>query len=173
MKIHELLQTELWSKERSRKIFRWIWRFLKPASIALGLLLVLLYVFHVVEVHWLTNGEKQAGKAALAQVERLEALRYCRCGQFAVANKEATKGVQDARSKAWTIRDKGTAEWLELYRWQVETENADDLRRAEVVEFVARKHLQIQMDPQSEAKDRELKNESFRQIRGILHQLLD
>jgi hypothetical protein len=169
MNVRELLQIELWSKEASRKVVRRIWRVLKPVTIALGLLLVLLFVSYEVEAHWLTSGEKQAGKVALAQVEKLEALSYCRCEQFAVTNKEATNAIQFARSKAWTLRDHGLAEWLEFYRWQVETENADDLREAEI----ARRHLQLHADPQSEEKRRELSNETFRQIRGALHQLLD
>ncbi|MGO9777941.1 MAG: hypothetical protein ACLQGT_01105 [Terracidiphilus sp.] len=173
MKVRELLQIELWRKETSRKVLRRIWRVLKPVAIALGLLLVLLFVSYEVEIHWLTSGERQAGKVALAQVEKLETLSYCRCEQFAVANKEATNAVQNVRSKAWTLRDRGLVEWLELYRWQVETENVRDMREAENVELVARRHLQLHMDPQFEGKHRELQNETFRQIRGILHQLLD
>jgi hypothetical protein len=173
VKVRELLQIEIWSKETSRKVRRRIWRVLKPVAIALGLLLVLLFVSYEVELHWLTSGERQAGKVALAQVEKLEALRYCRCEQFAVANKEAKNAVQDARSKAWTLRDHGLVDLLELYRWQIETENVRDLREAEYVEFVARRHLQLHMNPQFEGKHRELQNEMFRMIRGTLHQLLD
>jgi hypothetical protein len=173
MKVRELLQTELWSKETSRKVLRRIWRVLKPVAIALSLLLVLLFVSYEIEIHWLTNGERQAGKVALAQVEKLEALSYCRCEQFAAANGEAKKAVEGAREKVRTLRDRGLAEWLEFYRWQVETENAHDLREAQVAEFVAQRHQTLHLDPQFEEKRRASVTEEFRLIRSILHQLLD
>ena len=173
MKVRELLQTELWSKETSRKILKRIWRILKPVSIGLGLVLALLFGFYEVEVHWLTSGEKQAGRTALAQVEKLEALRYCKCEQFAVANGEAKKAVQGSRGKAWTLRDRSLAEWLEFYRWQIETENADDLRDAQVAEFVAQRHLPLHLNPQFEEKHRALVKEEFRLIRSSLHKELD
>jgi hypothetical protein len=173
MAIRNLLSYELWSKETTRKALSRVWRILKPVSIALGLLAVLLFVTYEVGTHWLTSGEREAGNAALAQLEKLDALRYCKCEQFAVVNEQAKKAVQVARSKAWTIRDGQLVKWLELYRWMVETENASDLRNAEVNDFAARRHLRFRVDPQIEVNDQKLKNEHFRLVRGLLHQFLD
>jgi hypothetical protein len=75
MKIREILQIELWSKETTRKVLRPVGRFLKRTAIVLGILVVLAGTAFEIESHWLTGGERKAGRVALAQIEKLEELQ--------------------------------------------------------------------------------------------------
>ncbi len=76
MNVRELLQTEIWSKETSRKILRRTWRIVRPVAVVSGILVLLLAVVFAVEWYWLTSGERKAGRTALAKIEELEQLEW-------------------------------------------------------------------------------------------------
>jgi hypothetical protein len=173
MTLREILQTELWSKQTTRKMLSGLWRVLKPVVVVLGSAAVLLLLVYEVESHWLTKGEREAGRVALERAEKLESLCYCRCEQFAATNEEAKKAIEDARSKAWTLRDRGLVDWLELYRWDVDMENGADMREARITKFQVERHLQLHPDPESEEKLRALSSEEHRILRDELRKMLD
>jgi hypothetical protein len=173
MTLREILQIELWSKQTTRKILGRLWRVLKPVTAVLGSAVVLLLLVYVIEARWLTSGERQSGTAALAAVEKLEGLCYCRCEQFAAANEEAKKAVQDARAKAWTLRDHELVEWLEFYRVEVEDANDGDLGEALIANSAAERHQQLHLDPKHEAEGRASNAKLFSLIRDGLRKVLD
>jgi hypothetical protein len=138
MKIRELLQTEIWSKETTRKIIRRIWKFLKPAGAVLGVLALLLGVLFAVEWYWLTGGERKAGKEALAKIEEVQTLLMGaddRSNQdviwvtrFDTAERNARAAVDTAERNAWTIRDRQVAVELSGYLWEI-----DDFRKSDLI----------------------------------------
>jgi hypothetical protein len=173
MKARELLRYEIWSKETSRKILRPVGKCLKWVVIVSGSLAVLLVIIYVIESHWLTHGERGAGRTALAQVEELEKLLDCNCGRFAEMDKEAKTAIDFAKQKAWTLRDRRTALYLSFYLLEVEQYQTDDLREAQLKSFVLQRHLQWHSRPGSEQEDHRLRLEIFNEFRLELHKQLE
>jgi hypothetical protein len=134
MKVRELLQIEIWSKETSRKILDPIrkilfWflpsrKTLKRIGIVFGVLVVVLGVIVVVEVSWLTSGERKVASAALAEIDAMQGLVSASSNDFEARDRQAKETVKAAERVAWTSRDKVAA--FGLWSYLNETENARD-----------------------------------------------
>ncbi|MGA7342005.1 MAG: hypothetical protein WBX18_15475 [Terracidiphilus sp.] len=135
MTVRELLRYELWSEETSRRILGRIWKFLKPTAVVLGVLLFLLWIVFLVERNWLTSGERNAGRAALARIEGLQGLIDCNRDQFAAADQDAEAAVHLAMQKARTIRDNSVAFNLWMYLNEVESDDSRDRMEALIKSF--------------------------------------
>jgi hypothetical protein len=176
MNVRELLQTEIWSKESSRKILRRTWRIVRPLVVLSGVLVLLLAVVFAVEWFWLTSEERKAGRTALAEIEGMEQLERNRTGNFDAMNSKAKALVRVADQKAWTLRDRRTSNLLEIYRWGLETEHEDRLRESQIRQIEKEKHLELPADHEY----RELEEESrasqaqvLNSWRSLLHKELD
>jgi hypothetical protein len=173
MKIRELLQIEIWSKETTRKILRRIWKVTKPVALVFGVLVLLLGIIFAVEWYWLTNGERKAGKAALAKVEELEQLEKNSGDGFDAMNRQAKTSTAVAEQSAWTLRDRRTAGLLEFYRWDLESEHESRVREMEGRAILAERHLQWPSNPELEKELRDSQERAFSSIRSMLHKELD
>jgi len=173
MKTRELLRFEIWSKETSRKILSPIWKCLKWIAVVSGSLVVLVAIAYVIESHWLTNGERSAGRTALTQTEELEKLIDCNCVQFSVVDGKAKSALDVGNQRAWTIRDHSVAFGLWYYLTEVEQQQENDLREAQAKAILQQRHLQWHSRPGSEQEDRRLRLEIFSECRSVLHKELD
>jgi hypothetical protein len=176
MNVRELLQTEIWSKETSRKILRRVWRIVKPVAIVSGFLVLLLAVAFAVEWFWLTGGERNAGRTALAKIEELEQLERNRTGDFDAMNSQAKALVRVADQKAWTLRDRRTAVAVGLYRWELETEHQNRLLELQIWQIEKEKHLVLPADQRYqdlEEKSRALQAQVLSSWRSLSHKELD
>jgi hypothetical protein len=108
MNVRELLRYEIWSKRTTRKILVWSGTFL-------GFVVALLTIWILVERHWLTPGERRAGKAALAQVGELENFESMSAQDFDAKSYRAQILINDADKSAWTWRDRAVVESLGYY----------------------------------------------------------
>jgi hypothetical protein len=173
MNLRELLKTELWSKETTRKVLRPAGWFLKRAAIVLGVLVILIGVAYEIESHWLTSGERKAGRVALAQIEELEKLETGGNQGFEVVDARAKASVAVAEQKAWTLRDGYVNQFLVVYLGQIEMNHESAQREAQAKQFVMQKNLPWHSSPTSEANDRALKLQMYSIFRSELHTLLD
>jgi hypothetical protein len=176
MNVRELLQTEICSKETSRKILRRAWRVVRPVAIAFGVLVLLLAAVSVVEWYWLTSGERKAGRTALAKIEELEQLEKNQSGDFDVMNSQAKALVRVADERAWTLRDQRTAGLLELYRWELETEHQNRLLETQIRQNEQEKHLELHADQgyrELEEKSRASQTQFVSSWRSLSHKELD
>ena len=101
MNIRELLQTELWSKRTTRKILVWSGLVFVVGFLALN-------GWHFVEIHWLTRGERDAAKAALAEIDALQDAGPLSDEEFQVRLKAAEAKVKLAEEQPETYRDNFT-----------------------------------------------------------------
>jgi len=173
MTLREVLQIEIWSKETSRTILRRIWKVTRPVAVASGILILLLGAGYAVECYWLTSGEREAGKAALAKIEELEQLETNSSDGFDAMNRQAKASVAIAEQKAWTLRDKRAVGLLHLYRWELETDHENRVREVESRAFVAKKHLTWPSHQHFESQIRESQIQIYRLMSSVLHKELD
>ncbi len=175
MKVRELLQYEIWSKETSRKILSPIGKCLKWVAIVSGSLAVLIWIVYVIEsAGWLDSRRKGTPEEpALAQIVELEKLIDCNCDQFVVVDGKAHSVLTVATQKAWTLRDHSVAFELWFYLTEVEQKQEGDLREAQAKAIVQQRHLQWHSNPELEQKDRSLRRELFSTFRLELHKELD
>ena len=163
MNLRELLQTEIWSKKALR-------RALIGFGIVTCLLVVGLVVLRYVEWHWLTPGEREAGKAVLAQIDLLQHAELISREDFEARELGLPEKLKMAREATWTLRDQGV--YSELFVYLLVTER----ERAEVW-----KQNQMQPGDSSITKsDRELnrkaitsRKEQVRFYRQLLHYQFD
>ena len=104
MTLHELLQTELWSKKTTRKIL-----------IVLAAVVCVCLAWMAVEQHWLTPGERRAGRQALAQIDSLQEFGNLGNEVFEARVKETREQIDAANRAALTNRDRGVARTLGFY----------------------------------------------------------
>jgi len=173
MNVRELLQIEIWSKETSRIIIGRIWKFLKPASIVFGILVLVLGNVYLVERYWLTGDERKAGRTAMVQVEELEQVENNASDRFDDADKLAKAAITVAQQKAWTLRDRWVAGELEFYRWKLEQAHDDEVREKQLRSFSIQRHLEWRTDPDLEKKMRDSDSRIFSMMRSELHKELD
>jgi hypothetical protein len=114
MKVHELLQIELWKRKPLRGI-------LIGFGIVVGVLVVGSGVSYVADWYWLTPGERNAGKAVLAQIDSLQNLELINREDFEAREKGLPEKLKTARESAFTLRDKGI--YSELFAYLLLTES--------------------------------------------------
>jgi hypothetical protein len=173
MKVRKLLRIELWSKETSRRILQRAWRIARPAAVVSGVLILLLGVVFAVEWSWLTSGERKAGRAALGKIEELEKLESNASGGFDAKNSQTKASVAVAEQKAWTLRDRRTSGMLEIYRWELETEQEDRIRESHLRLIAIQRHQIWPSNPELEKRIRASQAQVFRTMRSFLHKELD
>ena len=111
MAVREILQTEIWSAETSRKIiklFRWVLTFI-------GISIACFAVWYVVSNNWLTGSEKRAGQIALSQIDALQNLSALSDTEYVANYKQAEGSVRAAENAAWTAKDRSVASVLTTY----------------------------------------------------------
>jgi hypothetical protein len=163
MKVRELLQIVFWSKKALRRI-------LIGFGILIATLVLVTGVLYETELHWLTPGERKAGKAVLAQIDSLQNLELISRKDFEARESGLQEKLNKAHQAAWTLRDEAVSSELYFYLYVTERE------RAEVW-----KQNQIQTgDSSITSSDRELnrkaittEKEKVRFYRLILHKQLD
>jgi hypothetical protein len=176
MNVRELLQTEIWSKETSRRILRRVWRIVKPVAMVFTVLVLLLAVVVAVEWYWLTSGERKAGRTALAKIEELQQLDIDPTGDFDAMNSQAKALVRVADQKARTLRDRRVSTLLEIYRWELETEHEDRLRELQIRQIEKERQLELPADRESqelEEKSRASQAQVLNSWRSLLHKEMD
>jgi hypothetical protein len=163
MNFRELLQTAFWSKKTLLRML-----------IGFGFLLVAIAlvagVWYETDLHWITPGERNAGRTVLAQIDSLQNLELISRQDFEARESGLQERLDAAHEVAWTLRDK-VVNW-ELFGYLRETERA----RAEVW-----KQNQMQPGgPSITSSDRELNRkaiatdkENVQFYRLILHKQLD
>jgi hypothetical protein len=95
MNVRELLQKEVWSKRTSRKVL-----------IGFGTVVVGFCVWYALDRHWITPSERNAARAALAQIEVLQNSKEMSDAEYDVRVRRAKESVDKAEQAAWTTRDK-------------------------------------------------------------------
>jgi hypothetical protein len=142
MGIREVLQTEIWSTETSRKIFRAVMR----TVTAVGLLLVFVVVWYVVSNAWLTRSERRTAQVALSEIDALQYLDRLRDDEYAIQYKQADANVHIAEQAAWTRRDKLIAMLLSNYLMYTDIRRSDystRLKLSNSSDYRSRKYEQL------------------------------
>ena len=159
MKIRELLRTEVWSKKTSRRVL-----------IGIGIVLVGFGSWVAIELCWLSPGERDAARIALAQIDSLQRIDSIRDDDFSAGDKQAARSVEIAKQTAWTERDKDITELLSMFLGFTQIDR-EDLQK--------RKLLQ-QTDPPEAHRGQEFALEMETMGKGIrlgvqlrLHRALD
>ena len=163
MKIREILQIELWSKRTSRKILVWF-------GIVFGTLVAVLGTWYLVETHWLTPGERIAGRVALVEIDALQMMGSASDENFYSKANEAEGKVEIARLTSRTTREKDVAFSLSGYLLLTRMHRDDLVRREQL-----RKRHEPRLDSELESdKDMDSQGEETRKLmRSILHRALD
>jgi hypothetical protein len=161
--IREFLQIEIWSKTTSRKIL------IGFGKIFVGLAIVGVGVVAWVAIssHWITNAERNAGKAALAQVDALQRFDEMSDAEYEEGALQAKGKIAAAEQAAWTFKDRWV--YINLEMCFVLTDAEKSNRR-----WI--KEARFHRDPDREGKDRESvqKSEILRNsLRQGLHKALD
>lgn len=135
MKFRELLQTELWSRGTSRRIF-------VVSAVVLAVLFLGLCILNEANRSWLTPGERTAAKAALVQLDALQDSGSLSNSDFSAMAKQVGRKVDDARRAAWTTRDRMVVVKLMDYqlgivvkRMQVERRETSESRKDSSADF--------------------------------------
>ena len=102
MTFREVLQTELWSKRTTQKIW-----------IGFGIVVAVLLVVAGVERYWLTPSERSAGQIALAKIDDLQNADSMTDEAFGTRDVLAKNQVGAADRAAWTFRDRVVVGLLE------------------------------------------------------------
>lgn len=114
MTIREILQIEIWSKRTSRKIL-----------IGLGIVVAGFVVWFAVDGHWITPPERNAARAALAQIEVLQNSKEMSNAEYDEGTRRAKESLDKAEHAAWTSRDKSIAAALFFYLAAKELQRSD------------------------------------------------
>jgi hypothetical protein len=162
MNICELLQTDFWSKRRSRKI-------LTTYGITFAALVLAIIGSYEVELHWLTPGERNASKAALAEVDLLQNAGSMNGKDFDLQEERAQLKFGVARDLIRTRRDKEIVAVLSYYF--ISSTQPWDQARFDLEYPVSSD--EVDADRKSELKSWISESGSRRQLRALLHKELD
>ncbi len=162
MNLRKLLQTELWSKRTTRKI-------LVIFGIVFAIAAVLYGGLYGFERFWLSSGERETGRALLAEIDALQSV--------APDSQEFEAGVQKAKKQLELVKDAGitlrcdhVAFLLEVYLSDTEMKRSD----LEMKKVRQDRHIQVsEADLQRQAKIDSLIAEMNRHVVSVLHKVLD
>ena len=99
MNLRELLHIQHWSKRTSRMG-------LAVLGLILGLFLAGLLSWRVVDASWITPGERNAAKAALAELDVMQGSDLTSDRDFSAEAQAAEAKIGAAEQAAWTARDR-------------------------------------------------------------------
>jgi hypothetical protein len=179
MSIRELLQTELWSKETSRKI-----------GIKVGFVFCILAAalmgWFLLETRLITPGERSAGRKALTQVDALQNLDGISNEDFKAREKQAKLKIETAQRAALTVRDGGVYAALGSYLLMTEMGRDDVQNQREMQQLIERnrnslkkadrdfaERLDLQLRHHSEEKLDSQQIDVTQFLRSTLHKELD
>jgi hypothetical protein len=120
MNVREVLKTELWSKETTRKI-------LVGIGAVVGLVFVGCITWYLVDMLWLTPGEREAARAALTEIDALRNASLLSDQEFKGRLDQANAKVKLAGEAAVTYRDNVTQMDLESCITGVDSDYSDRL----------------------------------------------
>ena len=123
MKFRELLQTEIWSKRTTRKIF-----------VAIGMVFAGYFACAAVEEHWISPAEHKAGREALAQIEALKKIDPEKDKDFELGVQQAQQKIETARTVAWTTRDSFLTLDLSMYLLMTEVDRKAPAMREKLLQ---------------------------------------
>jgi hypothetical protein len=167
MKIRELLQTELWSKQTTRKFLVW-------SGSVLWFVFGVLALWIGVEWYWLTPGERNAGRVALAQIDVLQSWDTLSDSDFNAADANAKGSLGVARQAAWTDRDKAIAGTLAVYLEMIEMDRESMQRSKSVLQLLQQRNSSLADSEKQHAEDRNFENKKTTLLlRSGLHGELD
>jgi hypothetical protein len=118
MSVRKILQTVIWSKRALRRI-------LIGFGVLIGVLFVGYRVFYETEMRWLTSGERQTGRAVLAQIDSIQDLETISREDFEARERGLSDRLDAARDAARTMRDRVVYSTLYSYLEDTEQERAD------------------------------------------------
>jgi hypothetical protein len=122
MKIRELLKYELWSRRTTRQIFVGL-------GTVIGLIFVGFWVWNKVELHWLTSGERNAARTALADIDSMEDTAPLTDQEWEARKQQVKTKVEATAAAARTYRDTLMEMDLSLYFLDVEKDHVNLQRR--------------------------------------------
>jgi type II secretory pathway component PulM len=117
MTIRELLQIEIWSKRTTRKIL-----------IGFGIVAVGLVDWFAINKYWITPPERNAARAALAQIDLLQNFAQMDDAEYDTRVLKAKGNIDAAKEAAFTSRDEMIAAELGIYLLQIDVERSDQKR---------------------------------------------
>jgi hypothetical protein len=162
MELRELLQTEIWSKRTSRKIWLVVKRIFRIVEVGVVGFVIWLLVSEL----WLTSPERKIGRVALDKIDALQRFSGMSEEEYGVDYKRAEDMVHTAGQVAWTERDHRVATQLFVYLMFTDMQKQDQENRIKL----------------SNSKDERLRNWSLQSNpssieasefeSGLLHQAL-
>jgi len=167
MEIREILQTEIWSKQTSRKILVG----LMYLGIGLGVVFLGFVLWFWIWTHWLTAKERSAGKTALAQVEALQNLAAASDIEFDEQDRLAQEKVDAANKAVLTAKDNEIAITLSICLDELRMMRRDKKMQERLDSLSANtrsEHSKV-VDSRTEAVERD----AIKNLEGVLHELLD
>jgi hypothetical protein len=163
MTIREILQIEIWSKRTSRKTLIVFGKIL----IVLGIVGFGVVAWVAISSHWITNAERNAGKAALAQIDALQRFDEMSDAEYEEEALQAKGKIAAAEQAAWTRKDGWVYINLEMCFVLTDAEKSDQRWM---------KKANFHRDANREQKDRESLQKLEMQrssLRQGLHKALD
>ena len=121
MEVRKVLQTEVWSKTTSRKI----WTLFRKILSGIEIFIIVLIVWFGINRMWLTSPERRAGIAALEKIDALQRFSVMSQEQYGQEHTQAKLSVDAAERAAWTSRDLSIASALSTYLLFTEMQRQD------------------------------------------------
>jgi hypothetical protein len=167
MEIRELLQIEIWSKKTT-------WRILVVFGVVFAIAVAGCATAYEIERRWLTQGERSAAKATLAQIDALEDAGPLSDEEFDVRDKRAEAKVRAAKDVAKTLKDNSTQEMLFWYLAGVELERSKIQFKKRIEELVQQGRIRRRdTNEENETMIDALLSNLKRARRAALHKELD
>lgn len=111
MEVRKVLQTEVWSKTTSRKI----WSVFRKILSGIEVFIVVLVIWFGINRIWLTSSERRAAIAALEKIDALQRFAVMSREQYSQEHAQAKSSVDAVERAAWTSRDLSIASTLSTY----------------------------------------------------------
>jgi len=172
MGIREVLQTEIWSKETSRKILAKVWKIAKYAGISIGVVFVALALFVFVWTHWLTAKEHRLGKTALAQIDELQNFEGMNDVEFDAQVNRAEVKVDATNTAVLTAKDNEVAVILRFYLDQIKWARKREKQIQEISELHP-ESMNSERYRQSGLKIEQMNRDEIKMFKDSAHELLD
>jgi hypothetical protein len=175
MGIREVLQTEIWSKETSRKILaglRKILGVMKYVGLVLGVVVVGVVLWAWIWTHWLTAKERNAGSVALVQVDALQNFDGMSDADFDAKVKLAQEKVDAANHAVLTEKDNEVAGTLWFYLDQIKFTRLRQKRMHEVLNSHP-EYARTDRYRESDLKMEKSERDYIKIWRDSAHELLD
>jgi hypothetical protein len=122
MKVRKYLQTELWSKKTS-------WKLLVGSGLVTGFCVAGFVGWNEYEVHWLTSGEREASRAALAEIDSMRGAESLSDEAWEARIQQVRVKIEATRKEVRTYRDTQMEMELNFYLLRVHLDRRKHQRR--------------------------------------------